>query len=193
MNEQDEVSVLDPSAVRSNRVALIVLAVGFIGVLAAIIGGIALGRSGEPIGDARAAVESACATAQSELIALGRLDKAIDDVPLADRIDAESAILRDMVTTISDARTGNTDGQRALDAWAADWARLIDARDVAEDRIRNGDHPAAWLPPVAPGEIEGVDGRLDEYTRREQIPGCATDVLQADNLDGKRTYRAIDG
>lgn len=192
MNDPDDDAEFDASAVRANRLTLAVLAVGFVGVLAAIIGGIALGRSGEPIGDARAAVEAACEQASAELVALGPLDEAIDDARLADRIDAESAILRGMVATIRDARTGNTDGQRALDAWAGDWERLIDARDVAEERIRTGDHPAGWLPPVAPGEIEGVDGRLDEYSRREQIPGCATDVLQADNLDGKRTYRDVD-
>lgn len=192
MSSPDEVDAIDPGATRSNRIALVVLGVGFVGVLAAIVGGIALGRSGEPIGAARATVERACDSARTELIALGPLDAAIADAPLADRIGEESAILRDMVAAMRTASTGNDDGQRALEAWTADWDRLIDARDVAADRIRTGDHPVAWLPPVEPGEVEGIDGRLDEYTRREQIPACATDVLEADNLDGRRTYRAID-
>jgi hypothetical protein len=183
--------VVEPRAPRSNRVALLVIFVGFLLVLAAIIGGLAIGRSAEPIGDAFATVQGACRAAHDDLRALGRIGD-IDAAELSARVDLETGRLREMLVEFDAARTGNADGQRALEAWTADWEQLLDARDVASRRIAVGEDPDPWLPPIDVGGAEGIDGRIDEYARRERLTACTTDILEADNLDGQRTYRDIE-
>lgn len=184
--------VLDEPAPRSNRVALMVILVGFLAVLAAMIGAQFLDRSGEPIGEAADAVHDACATAREALQALGLLDEEVDNPALADRIDAETAVLREMVAAFDAADAGNAAGQEAFDSWIADWKALLDARDAAAGRIREGVRPSAWLPPEKVGKAKAIDGRMDEYARREDVGNCTTDVLEADNLYGQRFYRPID-
>jgi hypothetical protein len=184
--------VFDERVPRSNRVALMAILVGFLAVLAAMIGAQFLDRSGEPIGEAADAVYDACATAREALQSLGLLDEEVDNSALADRIDTETAVLREMVAAFDAADTGNSAGQEALDSWIADWKALLDARDAAAARIREGVRPSAWLPPEKVGKAKAIDGRMDEYARREDVRNCTTDVLEADNLSGQRFYRPID-
>jgi hypothetical protein len=177
---------------RSNRIALIAILIGFLAVLAAMIGALFLDTSEEPIGDARAAVEAACGNARSALRALGSVDGDVTNVDLADRIRTETELLRNMVAAFDAAETGNTAGQRALDAWAADWSALLDARDAAAAETARGIRRQAWLPPEAPGKAKAIDGRMDEYARREAIGACTTTALEADNLYGQRFYNISD-
>ncbi len=190
-SDPGSVPFVEPSVPRSNRVALVVIFVGFLLVLAAIIGGLVIGRSAEPIGDAFDAVQGACRAAHDDLKALGRIGD-IDATELSARVDLETGRLREMLIEFEAARTGNADGQRALEAWTADWEQLLDARDAASIRIAAGDDPDPWLPPIEAGGAEGIDGRIDEYARRERLTACTTDILEADNLDGQRTYREIE-
>ena len=180
------------TATRGNRIALGVIAVGFLAVLAALIGGLAIGRSAEPIGEAGTAVQAACRSARDDLKAFGPIADDADAVALADRVDRETARLRAMVDEIRTADTGNAAGQAALNGWISDWDRLLDARDAASKKVRGGDIPDTWLPPAVDGKVEGIDGRMDEYARREILTACTTDILEADNLDGIRTYRDIE-
>lgn len=171
--------------------ALIAILIGFLAVLAAMIGALFLDRSEEPIGAAHDPVANACVDARDSLRALGPIEADVSQRDLATRIDNETAILRTMVATFAAADAGTDAGNEALDAWIADWTALLDARDVAADRIAAGERPATWLPPEAPGEAKAIDGRMDEYARREDIRGCTTDVLEADNLEGRRGYRSV--
>lgn len=184
---------VEPAERRRSRRALLLILAGFLVVAAGIVGGSLLDTSLESIGAARDPVESACAAARSDLQSLGRLDPAVSDADLAMRIDAETAILRAMLPAFAVADTGNDAGNAALDAWASDWRALLDARDTAAGSIRTGDHPSAWLPPVAPGKVAAIDGRMDEYAGREGVPSCTTRALEADNLDGQRWYRELEG
>lgn len=180
------------TATRGNRVALAVIGVGFLAVFAALIGGFAIGRSAEPIGDAGPAVQDACVRAHGDLKAFGPIPDDADEIALADRVDRETTRLREMLDEIRVADAGNAAGQAALNGWIADWDRLLDARDAASAKVRGGDIPDTWLPPAVDGKVEGIDGRMDEYARREILTACTTDVLEADNLDGIRTYRSIE-
>ncbi len=181
----------DLDAPRSNRVALLIIFAGFLLVLAAIVGGLVIGRSAEPIGDAFETVQGACRAAHDDLRAIGPIGD-ISATELAARVDLETARLREMLIEFGAARTGNSDGQRALEGWTADWEQLLDARDAASERIALGEDPDPWLPPSEAGGVEGIDGRIDEYARREALTACTTDILEADNLDGQRTYRDIE-
>ena len=184
---------VEPAERRRSQRALLVILAGFLVVAAGIVGGSLLDTSLERIGDARAPVEEACAAARRELQAFGRLDPAVADSDLAERIDTETEVLRAMLPAFEAAEAGNGAGNDALDAWTADWRALLDARDAASASIRTGEHPSAWLPPTAPGDVEAIDGRMDEYADREGVPSCTTRALEADNLDGQRWYRELEG
>jgi hypothetical protein len=188
LDQLEPVEPIDPDVLRSNRRTLLVILTGFLLVVTAFGASMFLDRSEEPIGDARAPVQAACDSARAELKALGKVDPDIELADLAERIDTETGILRRMVTRFAAADTGNRPGQNALDAWITDWSALLDARDRAADDRRAGDATSKWLPAEAPGKAKAIDGRMDEYARRENVGHCTTTVLEADNLDGQRNY-----
>ncbi len=189
MTTSPESKTIESKNSGSNHVAMLVILAGFLIVLAAIVGAQFLGKSGEPIGDAQAPVNAACVAARDELVTFGKLADQMENAELGDRIDTETAVLRSMVAEFEVASTGNGDGQAAFNAWVADWNALIDARDVAVEQIRLGYRPTAWLPPEEQGKTVAIDGRMDEYSRREDVRACTTDMLAADTLDGQRFYR----
>jgi hypothetical protein len=173
-----------------------------LGLLVALVGiGITVGwivfgsKSPERFAPAEAArVAASCTSAQAALQALP------DSFPRtgADRvarIRAEDTILRDMVARIRSTHVSGATPASAVQGWATDWSRVIDARErYASDleSVKGTDKTVKFVLP-ATNSVKPVTTRMDDFVRENHpnLDACFTDGLQLETVEGPRVYKKL--
>lgn len=148
------------------------------------------GTSPERLDDATArTVEANCRTAQRDLARLPQLGLRATPADTATRLDRENEILTRMVDGQRAQRPTRTTPAAALKGWLGDWQRLIAARVNYADDLRTKGPDARFIEPAYEG-ITPIADKMNDWILEQgtRTNTCNTDALQAEVVNGSRTY-----
>ena len=171
------------------KALLAIAAITIIGMIAAVYGAFASGTEEKLTKAAHDVVASECARAYLQLRALPPLVASINTTTTdrATLTRRENTIFATMVDGFTAAKPTNTSGKVALAAWIQDWRSLIDRRaKYADDLISTRDH--AELVITKDDQGAPITNRMNEFSRTHALIGCETHNLQAETVDGVRSY-----
>ncbi len=104
----------------------------------------------------------------------------------AGRVDTENRILTRIPATASTLHPPNHEAQGALRGWVGDWNALLAARaKYARDLRGPIAHPELVLPVV---NDQPITQRMIDFASTHGLEQCQTDNLQAEVVDGVRSY-----
>jgi hypothetical protein len=143
-----------------------------------------------------AALDATCNTAQAKLAALpNAFPRTGED--RVQRVRAENTVLRSMVSDFGQVHPLKPTPTHALEGWAADWTRVIDARERYADDLaatKDTDKKAQFVLPATTG-IKPVTAKMDDFVRENHphLNSCFTDALALDVVEGPRAYKKVTG
>jgi hypothetical protein len=146
--------------------------------------------------NAAAAVTAACTDAQNRLRALPNPFPRAGADRVA-RIESENDALRNMVERFGTVRPMATTPASALEAWADDWTRVIDARDKYADALAATEGTDNRVKFIVPAErersVKPVTGRMDDFVRENHpdLSACFTQALELETVEGPREYEKV--
>jgi hypothetical protein len=131
--------------------------------------------------------ERTCASAHRELRALPDPAPATRDALVA-RVEAETAVLTDMVAELDARRASGDTAATAYRAWIEDWNALLDARERYARELAREDRVELILP--SERGIKPITERMDDFVREQggRMEHCLVERLQAENVDRERDY-----
>jgi hypothetical protein len=144
-------------------------------------------------GGAANAVDAACRTAQHQLNALPN-SYPIQGADRVARVRAENVVMRAMINQFGAVDPQHRTPTNALRGWTDDWSRVIDARATYANELEAGkSDPTKKVKFVLPsdaGALQPVTNKMDDFVRENHpnIDACFTNALQADVVEGPRTY-----
>ena len=141
-------------------------------------------------GSAKTAVTNACTDARAKLRALPDLAKgatAANDVRL---VRQENEIFHAMADRIDQVSPNGTDAHKALDAWVADWRKVIEARAQFANDLETDGKARLRIPAVNAGSVQPITDRMDTYAMNRGLDVCRPQALQAEVVDQPRDYSA---
>jgi hypothetical protein len=139
------------------------------------------------------AVQAACLSAQHQLNALPN-SYPIQGADRVARIRAENVVMRAMINQFRAVDPQHRTPTNALRGWTDDWSRVIDARATYANELEAGkSDPTKKVKFVLPsdaGALQPVTNKMDDFVRENHpnIDACFTNALQADVVEGQRTY-----
>jgi hypothetical protein len=148
------------------------------------------GTSPERLDDPTArAVESNCRAAQHQLSQLRQVGVHATSAETATRLVSENKILSRMVDRQRALRPAHNTPAVALRAWLADWQRLIVARGHYASDLRTKGQAARFIEPAYKG-VDPIADKMNTWILEQgtRTNTCNTDALQAEVVNGPRTY-----
>ena len=148
------------------------------------------GTSPERLDDATArAVESNCRAAQRALSRLPQLKANTTPAGTATRLEHEDEILSTMVKQQRALHPTHNTPAVALNGWLDDWQRLITARERFARDLRTKGTAARFIEPAYKG-VDPIADKMDTWTLEQgtRTNTCKTEALQAEVVNGPRTY-----
>jgi len=111
------------------------------------------------------------------------------------RVRAENEVLRAMVSDFGQVHPLKTTPAHALEGWATDWLRVIDARERYADDLAATEgttKKAQFVLPATTG-IKPVTAKMDDFVRENHpnMNGCFTEALALDVVEGPREYKKV--
>lgn len=152
-------------------------------------------RSPERLDDASAtALAAACANTRANLKALPNPNPRLGADRVA-RVRAENVELRAMVAKFATVHPVESAPAAALQGWAVDWGRMIDARATYADALENAagtDNKVRFIYP-AENAIKPITNRMDDFVRENhpRLDACFTEALQLEVFEGQREYEKV--
>jgi hypothetical protein len=148
------------------------------------------GRSPERLDDATArTVETNCRRARRELARLPQVGTHATSIDVATRLENENEILTRMVERQRTLRPIHKTPATALRAWLDDWQRLITARGHYAADLRTKGRDARFIEPAYKG-VDPIADKMNTWILEQgtRTDTCNTDALQAEVVNGPRTY-----
>jgi hypothetical protein len=148
------------------------------------------GTSPERLDDASArTVETNCRIAQRDLARLPKLGIDATPAETATRLGRENEIITRMLDRQRALRPTHTTPATALRAWLGDWNRLIAARGYYANDLRTKGRDARFIEPAYKG-INPIADKMNTWILEQgtRTTTCNTDALQAEVVNGPRTY-----
>jgi hypothetical protein len=148
------------------------------------------GSSPERLDDPNAhTVEANCKTAQHALAKLPQLGGHPTPAKVAQRLDRENAILTTLVHNQLAVHPTKKTPATALRAWVGDWQRLIAAREHYADDLRTKGSDARFIEPAYKG-VDPIADKMNNWILEQgtRTQTCNTDALEAEVVNGPRTY-----
>ena len=148
------------------------------------------GSSPERLDDATArAVEANCQSAQRALTRLPQVGAHSRPTAIATRLERENEILTGMVDRQKRLHPAKKTPAEALTAWLADWQRLITARGHYAADLRTKGTDARFIEPAYKG-VDPIADKMNTWLLEQgtRTDGCNTGVLQAEVVNGPRSY-----
>lgn len=170
------------------RIAFAIFVVAWI--IALIYSVTAGGTSPERLdGAAARAVETNCRVAQTALSHLPQLRANPTPAASAARLDHEDAILSAMVKKQSALQPTHHTPTVALKGWLDDWQRMITARNLYARDLRTKGTAARFTEPAFKG-VDPIADKMNNWLLEQgtRTDACNTDALQAEVVNGPRTY-----
>lgn len=170
-----------------NRAPLLVIAAMTLAGALSVVWGVFNQDTLEPLDAAsRDRLRQTCVSEQQQLRQLAPITSQSTREDRARRVDDENVILSRIVTTAASLRPPNPAGATALRDWTADWRALLAARAQYASALRGPEARPQPNLPVNGGKP--VTKRMNDYSRTHALGECVTGYLQAEILDGVRTY-----
>ncbi|MFM8238361.1 MAG: hypothetical protein ACKOBG_11525 [Actinomycetota bacterium] len=146
-------------------------------------------RSPERLDPVSAAeIQAACVAAQTALATLPNPEPT-GGTEIITRMRAEDRVLRTMIDRIRAVRPADATQAAAVQAWTADWAAVLGARETFTARLER-ERRAKFVLPSETGGLKPVTGRMDDYVRQShpQMNACLSEDLGAEAVDTRRSY-----
>lgn len=154
---------------------------------AAVVWGVFNQNTLEPLDQAsHDQLQQTCASAQVALRKIAPITSQSTREDRARRVDDENVILKQVVTTADSLNPPSPAGATALRDWTADWRALLAARADYARALRGTEPKPSPSLPVA--NDAPVTKRMNDWSRTHSLNVCDTTYLQAEILDGVRTY-----
>jgi hypothetical protein len=150
------------------------------------------GRSPERLTDTDAHnIATACIDAQHSLSALPQVGNHPTAAERATRVAGEDEILTTMIERMRTVRPVQSTPATALTGWLGDWQRLVTARDNYASDLRTKGASARFVEPATAG-VDPIADKMNNWTLEQgtRTDVCNTGELQAEVVDGTRTYGA---
>lgn len=148
------------------------------------------GTSPERLDDTTArTVETNCRDARRDLARLAALGARATPADGAARLERENEILTRMVDRQRTLRPNHKTPATALRGWLDDWQRLITAREHYAADLRTKGRDARFIEPAYKG-VEPIADKMNSWILEQgtRTNTCNTDALQAEVVNGPRTY-----
>lgn len=145
----------------------------------------------EPLNAAshRAAV-TACRAAISKVAVLEPLPSPPVLEKRTARIHAEDAVFTELVAALRTIHPTDSDGAKALAAFATDWQHLTAARARYVGKLSSGVVRPDLVIPVDPSKAP-ITIRMKEYAQIHRLSACTPDSLQGEVVEGPRSYPRV--
>jgi len=102
-------------------------------------------------------------------------------------VRGENRVLTDLVSRFRAIHPTDSDGAKAIAAFATDWQHLYPARDRYVALVLSGKDNPKLVVPVDPSG-KPITIRMREYAEIHHLPDCTPDALQGEVVEGPRRY-----